>query len=194
MKKKILWGFAVLLAAVFVWMPFPASDLYLRIYFDEIAGDSCRLYYGTDVQGSFTPEQCIISIIDHDKNMVEFRLDSALYNHLTGLRLDLPKQLEQLLCIKNISVSSGGVIRKEYNPCTFFAPENLSYTNETTLSLVSIRDRAYIQTGGNDPYLILCQGLAADIWSLYSRRRLSRLFLCLFAAGSYLLARKKLFH
>lgn len=65
MKKKILWGFAVLLAAVFVWMPFPASDLYLRIYFDEIAGDSCRLYYGTDVQGSFTPEQCISSIIDH---------------------------------------------------------------------------------------------------------------------------------
>lgn len=194
MKKKIIWCLAVLLAAVFVWMPFPASDLYVRIYFDEIAGDSCSLYYGTDVQGSFVSEQCIHSEIDHDANMAEFRLDSSLYNHLTGLRLDLPKQLEQLLCIKNISVSSGGVIRKEYNPCTFFAPENLSYTNETTISLVSIRDRVYIQTGGNDPYLILSQGLTADIHGLYSRRRLSRLFLCLFVAGSYLLTRRKLFH
>lgn len=193
MKKKIIWGIAVLLAAAFIWMPFPASDLYLRIHFDEIAGTACGLYYGTDVQGNFSAEQYISSEIDQEKKLAEFRLDSALYNHLTGLRLDLPKEQEQLLLIKNVSVSSGGIIQKEYNPCTFFAPENLPFTNGVELSLVSIRDRVYIQTYGNDPYLILSQGLVADIQSLYSRRRLSRLFLCLFAAGSYVLARKKLF-
>lgn len=194
MKKKLIPALAILLAMVFLWIPLPASDLILRVHFDEIAGDSCDLYYGTDVQGSFSDEQHINAKIDHEKKLVEFRLEGSLQGHLTALRLDWPNLTEQLICVKSIAVSSGGAIRKEFNPCYFFAQGNVPISHETAISLVYPRDRAYLQTGADDPYLILSDGLVAEIGNLYSRRLLSRLFLCLFLAGSFVLARRKLFH
>lgn len=191
MKKKLIFALAILLA--FLCIPFPPSDLIIRIYFDEIAGDTCDLYYGTASQSGFHDGQRVTSEIDHAGKRVEFRLDGSLQDQLTALRLDWPNLTQQLICVKNISVSSGGVIRKEYNPCYFFAQGNVPLSHDIAISLVYPRDRAYLQTGLDDPYLILSDGLVAEIRNLYSRRILSRLFLCLFFAGSFVLARKKLF-
>lgn len=192
MKKYLPWLFAVIIALIFIFLPFPASDLILRVYFDEIEGDSCALYYTTDTQNAFCAEQCVQSQIDYEKKMVAFRLDGSLAGHLTGLRLDFP-QTEQLICIKSVTASSAGVIQKEYNPCSFFAEPNIIFCNDTSVTLVHSRNRAYLSTGSNDPYIGLSTTLTEQLRGCFSHMRLSRFFLCLFVAGSIFLARKKLF-
>ena len=193
MEKKIIMGAAVILALRFILLPIPASDLIIRIYFDEIAGNACELYYSVDAGKSLSPEQCIYSEINGAGKSVEFRLDGALENRLTALRLDWPNDTEQLICVKNISVSSGGVIRKEYNPCNFFADGNIALAHETSVSLVQPRNRAYLQVGTDDPYQLLSDALVEEINSYYNHRTLSRICLCLFVAGCFFFAKKKLF-
>lgn len=193
MKKKIIPVLFILGALAFILIPQPASDLIIRIYFDDIAGDSCALYYSTDAGKTLSAEQCISSEINHTQKSVEFRLEDSLENRLTALRLDWPHLTEQLICVKTISVSSGGVIRKEYNPCYFFAEGNIAAVHEVDASLVYPRDRAYLLTGTDDPYQLLSDGLVEDINGCYNHRTLSRVCLCLFLAGCFLFARKKLF-
>lgn len=192
MKKIVTWTIAIGLSLAFVLIPLPASDLFIRIYFDEVAGKSCVLYYATEEQDFLSEERCLISDIDYGQNCVEFRLDGSLDGHITDIRLDWPAQ-EQLLCVKTITVSSGGVIQKEYNPCTFFAEENIQLSNETSVTLVHPRGRAYLSTGADDPYQILSRALTAQIQGHYSHFRGSRLLICLFVAGSYFFAKKKIF-
>ncbi|MCM1325767.1 MAG: hypothetical protein NC094_05375 [Bacteroidales bacterium] len=193
MKKFVIWGFAILLSLVFIFLPFPASDLIIRIYFDEIAGDSCVLYYTTKENPSFCEEQSISSDIDYAQKKVEFRLNGNLEGHLDNLRLDFPPHTEQLICVKNITLSSAGVIRREYTSCSFFAAENIASAQETSVTLVHPRNRAYLSTGSDDPYILLAPGLTRQIADCYSHRTISRLALCLFFFGSCLLARKRLF-
>lgn len=193
MKKKLIGGFALLLALLFILMPLPASDLIIRIYFDDITGHSCALYYSTDAEKNLLPEQYITSEIDYAQMRVEFRLDGSLENQLTSLRLDWPHLTEQLICVKNISISSGGVIRKEYNPCYFFADGNISSSHETYVTLVHPRNRAYLMTGTDDPYQILSDTLVDEIKGYYNHRILSRICLCLFIAGCWFFGKKKLF-
>lgn len=189
MKKKILFAcIALLLMAVFVLIPMPASKLYIRIYFDEIQGKNCALYYAVDDTNAFSQEQCISAEIDPDRKMVEFELEPSLEGRITGLRLDFP-DTDQLVCVKSISVSSAGVIQKEYDPCDFFGEENVVYSNDIdAVSLVTVRARAYIQTLSGDPYVIFSGGLCRQILDCYSHFRLTRLAVCVFFAGCVLLA------
>ncbi len=196
MKNKLLPYIAILSALVFILMPLPASDLIIRIYFDEIAGDQCSLYYTTDAQPEFNPDMLIISSIlesAQGQKMVEFRLDGSLESQLAALRLDWPHLTEQLICVHNIAVSSGGIIRKNYNPCLFFAEKNILLSNETSVTLVQPRNRAYLSTKSGDPWQILSDELTAEIRSCYSHKVVSRLLLCLFIAGSYFFHKKKVF-
>lgn len=193
MKKFLIGGLAILLSLIFVFLPLPASDLIIRIYFDEIAGDSCVLYYTTDENPSFSEGKSVPSYIDHAQKKVEFRLNANLEGHLDNLRLDFPHLTEQLICVKSITLSSAGVIHREYNPCSFFAAENIASTQEISISLVHSRNRAYLSTGANDPFVILAPGLIRQIEDCYSHQTVSRLALCLFLFGSYAFARKKLF-
>lgn len=193
MKNKLLPGIAVLIAIVFVLLPLPASDLIIRIYFDEIQGDFCALYYATNPDKVFTLDEYLPCDINYDKKMVEYRLDGSAEDSLTALRLDWPNLQEQLICVKSITVSSGGLIQKEFNPCRFFAEENIASSHETTVVLVHPRDRAYLSCGSDDPYQVLSDELTAEIRNCFSHQRLSRLFLCLFLGCSWFLAKKKFF-
>lgn len=193
MKKKILFAcIAFLLMAAFVLIPVPASNLYIRIYFDEIQGDNCALYYALDGMNTFSQEQCINSAIDHEKKMVEFVLEPSLEGRITGLRLDFP-DTSQLVCVKTITVSNAGVIKREYDPCDFFGGENIPYSNSIdAMSLVDVRARAYFQTLSGDPYLILSGGLCRQIMDCFSHFRLTRLAICVFLAASFILAKMKI--
>lgn len=193
MKKKILLACIVfLLMAVFVLIPAPASQLYIRIYFDEIQGESCALYYAVDGMNTFSQEQCLSSAIDPEKQMAEFVLDPSLEGHITGLRLDFP-DTSQLLCVKTITVSNAGVIKREYDPCDFFGGENILYSNDIdAMSLVAVRARAYFRTLSGDPYLILSNGLCQQIMGCYSHYRLTRLAVCVFLSAVFLLAKLKI--
>lgn len=192
-KNNIISGIIFLLIAViFIVFPHPASALYLRITFDEFQGDDCSLYYTTDTDGNFSQDKCITSTIDPETLQVSFRLDGALEGHLTGLRLDFP-HAEQLLCIKTVTVSSAGAVRKEYSPCRFFVAENIAMNHNADVTLVPPQDRAYVSTESDDPFLIFSDALTAQIAGYYSHQLLSRLFLCLFMAGCTFFAHRRFF-
>lgn len=191
-KKIICYCVALLAACAFVLIPLPATDLIIRVYFTDIVGSDCSLYYTTDFDGSFSENQRIISNIDYDNMSVEFRLDGSLENHITNLRLDFPVE-EQLIGIKDITASSAGIIRKSYNPCDFFADENIAFTNDASVTLVHPRNRAYISTGNVDPFIGLSAPLIKQLQRHYSHLMLSRFFICAFIGSCYALSRKKLF-
>lgn len=193
MKKYILSAFLILILAVFVLAPYPASDIYLRFYFRDISGEYCVLYYSTDSSGAMMPEQYFAAKIDPDLKVADFRLEPLFSDNITRLRLDFPNE-EQLLNIKAITVSSGGVIKKQYNPCDFFREENIAASNGITgISLVKPRALAYFATSSDDPYVIFSPELTQDIIGCHSNLRLTRLGICLFLAGCFLMFRKKLF-
>ena len=193
MKKKILSACIIfLLMAAFILIPAPASNLYIRIYFDEIQGEGCALYYAVDGMDEFSQEQCISSAIDHDKQMVEFTLEPSLEGRITELRLDFPDE-PQLLCVKTITISNGGVIKREYNPCDFFVGENILYFNDIDkISLATARARTYINTVPGDPFLILAPGLCRQIMNCYGHFQLTKLAICVFLSASFFLAKKKI--
>ncbi len=193
MKKKILYLFLFFLAAAFVILPLRTAPLYIRLYFHEIEGDFCTLYYSTDTVNVFCVEQQCVSEIDLENKQVEFRLDPSLDGHLTGLRLDFPGQ-EQLLSINSVTVSSGGVIKRQYNPCDFFSRENVAQTNSIkALDLATASARAYFSTAPDNPYVILSDELSLQAADCYSHYRLTKLAACLFLLACFLLGRKKIF-
>ena len=191
-KKLVCHCFAILFALVFILLPLPASDLIIRIYFTEISGDSCSLYYTTDTDGAFSENQVITSAINYNDMSVEFRLDGSLENHITNLRLDFPQE-EQLIGIKNITASSAGIIRKSYNPCEFFAEENIAFSNESSVTLVHPRNQVYILTGSTDPFIGLSASLINRLQHHFSHRMLSRFLICVFIGTCYVLSGKRLF-
>lgn len=193
MKKKVLFACIIfLLMAAFIMIPAPASNIYIRIYFDEIQGERCALYYAVDGIETFSQEQCISSVIDYDKQMVEFILEPSLEGHITELRLDFPDE-PQLLCVKAITISNAGVIKREYNPCDFFAGENILYSNDIDeISLATARARTYISAVSDDPFLILSGGLCRQIMNCYGHFRLTKLAICVFFSASFFLAKMKI--
>lgn len=192
-KKYILWAFLILISAVFVLAPYPASDIYLRFYFKDISGEYCALYYSTDSSGAIIPEQYLAARIDPDLKVAGFRLEPFLSDGITRLRLDFPNE-EQLLNITTVTVSSGGVIKKQYNPCDFFREENIvASAGIKGISLVKPRAIAYFATSADDPYVLLSPELTREIIGCRSNLRLTRLGICLFLSGCFLMFKKKLF-
>ena len=192
-QKQLMIGIVLLLLAVlFIFFPHPASDLYLRVTFEEFTGDGCALYYTTDTDGNYSQDKCITSELDPDTMQVTFCLPGELSGHLTGLRLDFP-HAEQLLCIKTATVSSAGVIKKEFNPCYLFVPENIQMNHNADITTVLPRNLVYVSAGSDDPFLIFSDAMTAQIEGFYSHQVLSRLCVCLFLAGCIFFAHKKLF-
>ena len=192
-KQIIAFCVFALITAIFVLMPFPASDLYLRLYFKEIQGSKYELYYSTDSAEGFSAERLIPAAIDSDDNHITFRLDSSLAGHITGLRLDFPS-LEQVICVENVTVSSAGIVKRQYDPCYFFREDNIASSNDiASINPVISRDFTYIAATPDDPYLILSSGLCQQITGCYSHFRLTRLLVCLFPAACYLIAKLKIF-
>ncbi|MCM1027367.1 MAG: hypothetical protein NC432_13105 [Roseburia sp.] len=151
------------------------------------------MYYATDTVNVFCVEQYERDDIDYDKKMVSFRLDASLEGHITGLRLDFPNQ-EQLLSIGNITISSGGIIRRQYNPCVFFAEENIADThNITALDRAPARESVYIVTSPNESYVVLTEQFCRQITKYYSHFLITKLAICAFFCGAFYLGRKKLF-
>lgn len=196
MKKKwIFYAIAILCMILFIILPFPASDLCLRLTLDEeypASTDTFYLYYEIDSQG-FQGNQMLTATVDAERGIVSFCLDSSLQGHLTGLRIDFPNT-EQVVGIKDVTVSSAGVVKHRYHPCFFLAPENLKAQNGiSSISLVSARAKAYVGTTPEDPYLILSDPLTLQIAGMFSHYLLTRILICLFLVACYASYRKNLF-
>ena len=195
MKKK--WPLLLILFGMllFLLIPLPASDLILRITWSEsnpIESRDFFLYYTTDEQ-AWSGGQKILGSLDEERSVVSFRVDSSLEGRLTGLRIDFPNQ-QQLVEVKNITISSAGFPKKQYNPCVFFAAANQKAQNGLyAVDLMPASARAYIGTTPEDPYIILSDALTQQIAGLFSHYRMTRLFICLFVSVCCLSYQKKLF-
>jgi len=182
--KRIHYVILLILMIAFVLLPLPSSDLLIKIQFSEVSDDSFELYYALDNPNNFTSDQYISSSVDFKNKEAVFRLDKSYSKRLSGLRIDLPNT-SSLIGITNITVSSAGVIKKQYNPCDFFSEENVIYTNNIdSLTLATAKNTTYITTSGNDPFIILGDNLVSSIRNAYSNYRLTRLFICLFILGT----------
>ena len=195
MKKK--WPFILILIGtiIFLLIPMPASNLILRITWegpDSINPYDFYLYYTVDGQ-EWNDEQKIPGTPDEERGTVSFKVDSSLAGHLTGLRIDFPNY-EQLMSVKNITVSSAGFPKKQYNPCFFFDAANRQGEHGLyAASLVRATARAYIGTTPDDPYIVLSDSLTEQIAGLFSHYRMTRFLICLFVFTCYLSYQKKLF-
>ena len=195
MKKK--WPLILILlgAIIFMLIPLPASDLILCITWSEsdpIEPHNFFLYYAMDGQ-AWSEERKILGSLDEERGVVSFQVDSSLEGCLTGLRIDFPNW-QQLVSVKNITVSSAGFPKKQYNPCVFFDESNQKAQNGLyAVDLVPTRARAYIGTTPEDPYIVLSDALTQQIAGLFSHYRMTRFFICLFALACYLSFQKKLF-
>ncbi len=193
MKRRLLYVLPVFMMLIFVLLPFPASKLYIRVFFENISEGNLVLYYSTDNTHTFLSDQCLISDIDHESQCVEFCFDASFEGKITALRLDFPNET-QLVGVKTITVSSAGVVKQEFNPCDFFSEDNVVLCNSIdSISLVKPRARAYVDTLNEDPWIMLSDKLCQQIMGCYSHFRFSRILVCVFFAACLLVSRKKLF-
>lgn len=188
---KIIKRVAIFLCVVaFLLFPLPAADVNVRLHFSEAVEDSCYLYYATET-GVFSQEQCIAGKMEADSRQVTFRLDKSLEKRLTGVRLDFPAG-NNLIGIEKVTLSSAGIIQKQYNPSIFFQDSNLTAKNHIPdISLATAQDRAYLLTDGEDPYLILSEGIVAEVKESFSHFFLTRIGICLFIAACFFMNKKK---
>lgn len=178
-----------ILMLAFIMMPFPASGLTLRLYFGGFSGDNLNLYYATDENPGISADQICVGTYDAENNLATIRLTPELADHLIQIRLDFPGT-DQVLSVRNISVSSAGVIQHHYNPCDFFSERNIIAKNDVPqIDLVESRQLAYIQTSGADPYIVFDSALVRDLLRYRSSYRMSRLAACILILLGYTLYR-----
>ena len=196
-KLKIIMIFVLVI--LFVFLPLPASDVLVKVHFamdDEtanITGTSGSIYYSTIDLFGFNGEQCVHSVMDEEKQMLTFRLDKELEKTLQGLRIDLPA-VQGLVCVDNITVSSGGIVCKQFNPCELFSESNRLVTNDIdSISLIKSRKKAYMAVSGTDPYIVLSGDVVAKVRDCYSHYTLTRIFICVFLLGVWWMDKKKVF-
>lgn len=192
MKKRLMpiMPFAVgILMLAFILLPIPASGLTIRLYFDKFQGDSLVMYYTTDENPHMGMEQIIAATVDAGNKLAVIRLSPELADHIDRIRLDFP-ETEQTLSIRNISVSSAGVIQHNYSPCEFFSETNIADRNDIPqISLIEWEKTAYIRTNESDPYVLFNSGLVRDMLQYRSAYRRTRLAACILVVLGYVLYR-----
>lgn len=192
MKKRLMpiMPFAVgILMLAFILLPIPASGLTIRLYFDKFQGDSLVMYYTTDENPHMGMEQIIAATVDAGNKLAVIRLSPELADHIDRIRLDFP-ETEQTLSIRNISVSSAGVIQHNYSPCDFFSETNIADRNDIPqISLIEWEKTAYIRTNESDPYVLFNSGLVRDMLQYRSAYRRTRLAACILVVLGYVLYR-----
>lgn len=195
MKKKTTvaaMALPILLAILFCFLPTRTGDVILRLHFwevhESVQKDGCVLFYTTKDNDTFTAENCVEGYLNETEHRVEFRLDSSLKGQITGIRIDLPAA-EQTLVVDDVSVLSGGVVKKNYNPVDFFADEMIKAQNDiTAIERIDFQSRAYLVTTGADPYIVLMDGLAEEIASQYTNYTGTRICLAVFLMACCLFA------
>lgn len=178
-----------ILMLIFVFIPFPASGLTIRLYFGDFEGENILVYYTTDENPDMGNRQTCTGTIDTANKLAVIKLSPELADHITQIRFDFP-ETEQLLSIKNVSVSSAGIIQHQYDPCDFFSENNILAKNDIPeIDLIKTHKTAYIKTNQHDPYLLFDSRLLRDMLQYRSSYRLTRIIACLLILAGYALYR-----
>lgn len=199
MKKKLIALAALLLAAIFILLPGPSSGVCLRFQLhipkdDTAEYDDFKIYYTSHKIPAFCEEQTIVGELTEATGVITFNLTPAIVDDIGCIRFDFP-QLEQEVAFKAISVSSAGVIKKNFNPCTFLAEENMDEEHDLkSVSISPAMGRVTYETYSDDPYLVFSNDLLYQIIKHNSHYRLTRFVICLLIGLGYFLWKRNLFH
>lgn len=174
-QKQYVPVFLVILLGILIQLiPVKAGNLHLRFYTESYDGGDCNLYYTTSSSSDYSADKRLVSTMD-DAGAIEFLVDGSLSDQLTGLRLDFPEAV-QVVGIREIALSSGGVIQKHINPCDFFGEGGMASSNGISeLSLIKTQKKAYFVTEAEDPYIVLSAPLVMEINRSFSHFRWTRL-------------------
>ena len=193
MKKKLPFLIPILITIFVFLLPVQNPGLKLRFYFYNTEGDSYRLYYSTNYSSQMDEDKVLLADYNPELKMATFSLSPELVRDVSCLRLDFPP-ISQLVEIRDVSVSSAGMVTHRFNPSRFFAEENLTATNcISDMNVSPAKARAYFQVDGNNPYIVFSNPLLNKILFFRSRYIIPRLLFCLFVWIGFLLTRKNLF-
>ena len=166
------------------------TDMHIKIYFnDDSDYTTCNIYYTTENTPNMSNDTLIHAKM-HD-GYADLILSKDFCNKLTGLRLDF-SPAEKLICIKRIELCSGGFVRKSYDASKFFDQSNIVATNDLS-ALQHVDSLTYIKTSGNDPYIVFHPNLVKECNDAYSHYTGTKVLICLFLIGTWILSRKKYF-
>ncbi|MCR5033376.1 MAG: hypothetical protein K6A92_11025 [Lachnospiraceae bacterium] len=191
-KKYILYGLAVIIAIVFILMPFPASGLTIGLNGTSFSEGTYELYYRLDEDDVFSADKCIKASITHPGHVV-FKIPSDVAEHITGIRMDLPME-EHVYEIRTVEVGSAGVIKRNVNPVAFFDKEHIEAVNAIgDITPVPDRRMVYLSAYSDDPYVVLSDEAVAELKGFISHFRASRLLILLLTALGILSYKKRFF-
>lgn len=193
MKKKLPFLLLIVLTISVFLIPMPNPDIKLRFYFDNMEGDFFRLYYTTNYSSQMDEEKVLQAEYDPELRMATFSLSPELVSEVSSLRLDFPP-ISQLIGIRDVSVSSAGMVTHRFNPSRFFAEENLIATNcISKMNVAPAKAKAYFQLDGNTPYIVFSNPLLNKILFFRSRYIFPRLLFCLLVWVGFLLTKRNLY-
>lgn len=193
MKQKITKIVLAILLLLFIAVPLPASGVKLRMTFTEPLEDPVKLYYATNDNPTFSEEQSLVAEYNEAQKRATFSLDSNLVKSINCLRFDLPEK-ELVISIKDVSVSSAGLIKRHFNPCDFFADDNIDFENDfIERSTSPALGMASFHTGEKDPYVVFSNPLLNQILKQKSRYYGTRILIVLFLLGCHAFHKNHLF-
>ena len=196
MKKFLPHIVVIVLMIIFILVPYRTSDLEICLWFGELEEkeqQQIKIYYAVDSQNNFSEEHSIVSDLDPETNTVLFHIDSSLEGRIVNFRVDFP-EIDQLVPICEVAVYSAGVIKKKFNPCDFFAEENIRFSHGIdAYSLVRIRETAYFHTTEDDPFLVMSDAISSQITGAFSHYRMTRFWVCVFFCACFWLGKKRIF-
>ena len=122
MKKKITIALIAVILILFCAIPVNTAELVLKFHYSEIdETEPFFLMYTTKDDPEFTMDKRVEARVSEELHTVLFVVPAELKGKLGILRIDFPEST-QSIAIDNVSVFSGGVVKKQYDPDVFFAP------------------------------------------------------------------------
>lgn len=193
MRKKLVPALIGILALVFVLIPLPKAGIYLRFYTTDLTQTDFKLYYSISSDSGISEEKTIPAQVSED-GIIAFYIPGDVANELEALRMDFPEYVENAYIFTDVSVSSAGIVRKRFHPCTFWAEENLQLQNGIAeIGYAYYLLQAQVKTVGDDPFVFFQGNLLLQIVKCASRYRLTRLCIVGLIALGVWLYRKNIF-
>lgn len=166
-------------------LPFTTAGLYLKVYFEQGEGE-CILYYTTKEDFIFDDAKTYRTVIKD--GCADFVLDPELEDELRDVRFDFPTTAKEYI-VTRAELTSGGWVKKNYDGSLFFSPAAVVLKNDIK-AMDPAMQKAVVLTQG-DPYVVFSEGRVAEFNKAFSHYTVTKVFIVLFIAATYIFAVKK---
>ena len=177
----------VVLLLLFAWciVPFTTAKMHLKVYFEQGEGE-CILYYTTKEDFIFDEEKTYRALITD--GCADFVLAPELEDELRDVRFDFPATAKEYI-VTRAELTSGGWVKKNYDGSQFFSPAAVVMCNDIR-AMDPAMQKVVVLTE-SDPYVVFSEGRVAEFNKAFSHYTVTKVFIVLFIAATYMFAVKK---